>query len=166
MKSCRRSLQQSRQPCCLAPMLVTVPLALEAMTSPGPFPKMSVPMTPPSTLLPPPVTVPIAELERIVPSPVPTRPPAILASPTVTLPRAPDPAMMAVSFAQPAQVELLTKFEATRPPAVLPSPARTFPSATEDWMVPELLPTRPPACRFATLAPPTSPRANELEIMP
>ena len=89
------------------PMVVTAPVALEAMTSPGPFPKTSVPMKPPSTLLPPPVTVPIAELERIVPSPVPTKPPATLASPTVTLPRALDPAMMAVSFAQPAQLNYL-----------------------------------------------------------
>ena len=148
------------------PVLVTAPVAVEVVTSPGPFPKVSVPINPPSTLLPPPVTVPVAELDRIVPSPVPTKPPATLASPTVTEPRALDPAMRAVLFTQPAQFEPLMEFEATTPPAVLPLPACTLPSATDDWMAPELLPTRPPACRFATFGPPTLPRAKELEIRP
>ena len=72
------------------PVLVTAPWALEFVISPGPFWKLSVPMNPPSTLLPPPVTAPVAELATIVPLLVPAKPPATLESPTVTLPLAND----------------------------------------------------------------------------
>src|SRR5258705_9273531 len=72
------------------PLLVTAPWALEFVISPGPFWKLSAPMNPPSTLLPPPVTAPIAELATIVPLLVPAKPPATLALPTVTLPLAND----------------------------------------------------------------------------
>ena len=64
MRSCRRSVRQSHRPCCLTRCLSTAPVALEVVTSPGPFPKVSVPINPPSTLLPPPVTVPVAELDE------------------------------------------------------------------------------------------------------
>ncbi len=72
------------------PVLVTAPWALEFVISPGPFWKLSAPINPPSTLLPPPVTAPIAELATIVPLLVPAKPPATLALPTVTLPLAND----------------------------------------------------------------------------
>src|ERR1700704_1224450 len=67
---------------------------------------------------------------------------------------------------QPEQLKLLTEFDATRPPALLPSPACTLPKARDDRMVPELSPTSPPACRFATFRPPTLPNADEFEIKP
>src|SRR3954463_15112107 len=69
-------------------------------------------------------------------------------------------------FAQPKQLKVLAELDATRPPALLPSPACTFPNAVDDRMAPELSPTRPPACRLATFAPPTSPNAAEFEIKP
>ena len=55
---------------------------------------------------------------------------------------------------------------ATSPPTILLSPACTLPNAADDAIVPELLPTRPPACRLAIPGLPTLPLANEPEICP
>lgn len=157
----------------LGPVLVTDPADADARIRPGPFSKLSAPMKPPSTLLPPPVTFPNAKLLAMNPSLAPTRPPATLVAPTVTLPNACESKMKAVlkvalpsPMMQPAQLKLLIEFDATSPPALLPSPACTVPAANDDTMVPELSPTRPPACRFATFRPPTSPIAPEFEIRP
>ena len=130
-------------------------------------------MKPPSTLLPPPVTFPNAKLLAMNPSLAPTRPPATLAVPTVTSPNACESKIEAVlkygepsPCMQPEQLKLFTELEATSPPAMLLSPACTLPTAEDDRMAPELSPTRPPACRFATFEPPTSPIAPEFEIRP
>ena len=105
MKSCRRSAPTKPPTVLFGPVLVTAPVALEVDDFPWPISKderaddirqarccrhrsrFRLPSW--------------KELFRRSCQP---RPPAILASPTDTLPRAPDPAMMAVSFAQPAQV--------------------------------------------------------------
>ena len=70
----------------------------------------------------------------MVPLFAPTKLPATLPVPTVTLPLACE-----LVIAPP------TKFEATSPPAMLPSPVCTSPVATDERIVPELLPTKPPA---------------------
>ena len=119
------------------PVLVTAPWALEFVISPGPFWKLSVPMNPPSTLLPPPVTAPVAELATIVPLLVPAKPPATLESPTVTLPLANDDVI------DPAP--RLKTFWPTSPPTVLNAPPLTLPLADESVMVPRLVATSPPA---------------------
>ena len=144
------------------PVLVTAPDAEELAICAGPFSNVSVPMNPPSTLLAPPVTEPPAALDRIVPLPDPTRPPATLAAATPTLPLALELWISAAPFTQLMQTVLV----ATRPPAVLASPVCTPPSATDDWIVPKLLPTSPPACKFATSGLPTLPLADEPEISP
>ena len=113
------------------PVLVTAPWALEFVISPGPFWKLSVPINPPSTLLPPPVTAPIAELATIVPLLVPAKPPATLKSPTVTLPLANDDVI------DPAP--RLKTFWPTSPPTMLNAPPLTLPLADEFVMVPRLV---------------------------
>ena len=135
--------------------------------------KLSAPINPPSTLLPPPVTAPVAELMAIVPSPAPTRPPATLAAPTLTLPPACASTMTAAlkngkpsPIRQPTQLKVLGELEPASPPAMLVSPVCTLPSAVDDTIAPELSPTSPPACRLATLGLPTLPRANESTISP
>src|SRR5215470_18677516 len=60
----------------------------------------------------------------------------------------------------------LTELDATSPPAMLASPACTLPRATDERIVPELLPTKPPAWRLATLGLPTATDATEFEIEP
>ena len=112
------------------PVLVTAPWALEFVISPGPFWKLSVPMNPPSTLLPPPVTAPIAELATIVPLLVPAKPPATLESPTVTLPLANDDVI------DPAP--RLKTFWPTSPPTRLNAPPLTLPLADESRDGPEI----------------------------
>src|SRR5262245_46807217 len=119
------------------PVLVTAPWALEFVISPGPFWKLSAPTNPPSTLLPPPVTAPIAELATIVPFLVPVNPPATLESPTVTLPLANDDVI--------DPPPRLKTFWPTRPPTVLKAPPLTLPLADESVMVPRLVATSPPA---------------------
>ena len=140
------------------PVLVTAPWALEFVISPGPFWKLSVPMNPPSTLLPPPVTAPIAELATIVPLLVPAKPPATLESPTVTLPLANDDVI------DPAP--RLKTFWPTSPPTVLNAPPLTLPLADESVMVPRLVATSPPAVFEAVveLESPTLTVAAELEL--
>src|SRR6185436_9254469 len=137
----------------LGPVLSTDPAESDDRIRPGPFSKLSAPMKPPSTLFPPPRTLPIAELLAIRPSPAPTKPPATLVAPTVTSPLACESRIAAVlkyaapsPLAQPLQPKVLAELDATRPPALLPSPPRTFPNAKDDVIVPELSPTRPPAC--------------------
>ena len=139
----------------LGPVLVTDPAAPDDRITPAPFSKLSAPMKPPSTLLPPPSTLPNAVLLAIRPSPAPTNPPATLVAPTVTSPNACESKMAAVlkngepsPFVQPLQAK--AELDATRPPALLPSPACTLPNAVDDRIAPELSPTRPPACRLAT----------------
>jgi hypothetical protein len=131
------------------------------------------PAKPPSTLLPPPVTAPLAELPTKLPSLSPANPPATLASPTVTLPLACELPMAAVlktacpsPTRQPSQLKVVCELDATNPPALLPLPANTLPKASENTIAPLLSPTRPPACRFAVARLPTCPRANEYAIRP
>jgi len=140
------------------PVLVTAPWALEFVISPGPFWKLSVPMNPPSTLLPPPVTAPVAELATIVPLLVPAKPPATLESPTVTLPLADDDVI------DPAP--RLKTFWPTSPPTVLNAPPLTLPLADDPVIVPRLVPTSPPAAFVALveLESPTLTVAAELEL--
>src|SRR5215472_8594538 len=98
-------------------------------------PTPPVPSTNPLTLLAPVlVTAPEAVEFVMVPALAPTKPPPTLAAPMVTLPLACEPV-----------ITPLTELEATSPPAVLASPACTVPRATDDRIVPELLPTKPPA---------------------
>src|SRR6266545_8115026 len=109
------------------------------VTTPKPIELMMVPVLVPTsapTMLSAPVlvTAPEAVESAMVPALAPTKPPATLSAPTVTLPLACEPVM-----APP------TEFEATSPPAMLPSPACTLPVATDERIVPELLPTKPPA---------------------
>src|SRR5262245_23825407 len=156
-----------------APVLVTPPEDVDRVITPG-LSLLSAPMNPPSTLLPPPLTAPVAELSEMMPSLAPTNPPATLPAPTLTLPPAFEPLMSALlkyadpsAFMQPGQLKLLAgELEPTSPPATLVLPARTLPVATDDRIVPELSPTKPPACRFATLGLPTFPLAVEPEIRP
>ena len=70
----------------------------------------------------------------MAPTLAPTKPPAALVPATVTLPLACELVMMPP-----------TELDATSPPAMLASPACTLPRATDDRIVPELLPTKPPA---------------------
>src|SRR3954469_575240 len=144
----------------LGPVLVTDPPAPDERITPAPLSKLSAPTKPPSTLLPPPSTLPNAVLLAIRPSPAPTNPPATLVAPTVTSPNACESKMAAVlkngepsPFVQPLQAK--AELDATRPPALLPSPACTLPLATDDWIVPELSPTKPPACKFPRFGLPT-----------
>src|SRR5262245_19060140 len=156
-----------------APVLVTAPEEVDRTITPG-LAELSAPMKPPNTLLPPPLTAPVAELSAMTPSPAPANPPATLPAPTLTLPLACEPLMRALlkyadpsAFMQPGQLKLLeAELEPTSPPATLVLPARTLPVATDDRIVPELSPTKPPACRFATLGLPTLPLADEPEIRP
>jgi len=83
-----------------------------------------------------------------------------LAALIVLLPHSPDP-----SAALPANAEHAPPI-APQQVAVLASPVCTPPTATDDWIVPKLLPTSPPACRFATSGLPTLPLADEPEISP
>jgi hypothetical protein len=117
---------------------VTGPWAIEFVITPGPFWKLSVPMNPPSTLLPPAVTPPIAELATIVPLLVPTKAPATLELPTVTLPLANDDVI------DPAP-RLKVPFWPTSPPTRLNAPPLTLPLADESVIVPRLVATSPPA---------------------
>src|SRR6266404_5868170 len=80
------------------------------------------------------VTAPEAVEPVMTPALAPTKPPATLSAPTVTLPLACEPVLAP-----------LTELEATSPPAMLPSPVCTSPVATDERIVPELLPTKPPA---------------------
>jgi hypothetical protein len=114
----------------LAPVLVTAPDALVSAMVP-----VLAPTKPPRVLLAPvPVTAPEAVESMMAPALVPTKPPATLAASTVTLPLACEPVIAPV-----------TELEATSPPAMLPSPVCTLPVATIERIVPELLPTKPPA---------------------
>src|SRR5215510_1850698 len=99
-------------------------------------PTPPVPSTNPLTVLLAPglVTTPEAVESVMLPALAPTKPPPTLAAATVTLPLACEPA-----------IAPLTELEATSPPAVLASPACTGPRATDDRIIPELLPTKPPA---------------------
>jgi len=54
----------------------------------------------------------------------------------------------------------------TSPPATLPAAACTLPPAVDDKIVPELLPTKPPTRKLATLRLPTFPIAEDPEIKP
>src|SRR5262245_49370588 len=156
-----------------APVLVTGPEEVDRMITPG-LSLLSAPTNPPSTLLLPPLTAPVAELSEMMPSLAPANPPATLPAPTLTLPPACEPLMSALlkyaapsPFPQLMQLKLLAReLEPTNPPAVLALPACTLPVATDDRIVPELSPTKPPACRFATLGLPTFPLAVEPEIRP
>jgi hypothetical protein len=155
------------------PVLVTAPEAVDSVMYPRPLVKLSAPMRPPSTLLPPPVTAPLAELEAMMPSPAPTKPPATLVSPTLTLPLACEPKMNGrlknicpSPIRQPLQLKLLVECDPTRPPATLLLPACTLPVASDATIQPELSPTSPPTCRFATFGPPTLPLACESKIRP
>src|SRR6516165_9095158 len=114
----------------LAPVLVTTPDAVEFVMVP-----VLVPAKPPTVLLAPVlVTTPEAVESVMVPALAPTKPPAALVPATVTLPLACEPVM-----APP------TELDATSPPAMLASPVCTLPVATDERIVPELLPTKPPA---------------------
>src|SRR5262245_30260186 len=126
-----------------APVLVTAPWELEFVISPGPFWKLSAPMNPPNTLLPPPATAPIAELATIVPLLVPARPPATLALPTVTLPLANEDVI--------DPTPRLKTFWPTSPPTRLNAPPLTLPLANESVMVPRLVATSPPAIFIAVV---------------
>jgi hypothetical protein len=75
------------------PVLVTGP---DAVDEAEPLPKPSAPMNPPRMLLPPPVTVPVAEPYAMTPSLAPAKPPARLPAPTLTLPLVPAPVITAV----------------------------------------------------------------------
>src|SRR5215468_7554360 len=121
----------------LGPVLVTAPWALELVISPGPFWKLSAPMNPPSTLLPPPVTAPIAELAVIVPLLVPAKPPATLELPTVTLPVANDDVID-----PPPELKM---FWPTSLATRLNAPPLTLALADEFVMVPRLVATSPAA---------------------
>ena len=131
-------------------------------------------MKPPSTLLPPPVTAPVAVLRKNWPLLAPANPPATLAAPTVTLPLALEAPMKArLKNACPSPIMQLgqlkfcrVELEPTNPPALLLSPVCTLPVAVENRMTPALSPTRPPACRFATPRLPTLPRATEPKMRP
>src|SRR5262249_23160007 len=146
---------------------------------------LSAPTNPPSTLLPPPLTAPVAELSEMMSSLAPTNPPATLPVPTPTLPPACEPLMKTLlkygdapalmqmahgafePTAAPAPTRLAPGFvERTAPPARLALPACTSPLAMDDRIVPELSPTKPPTCRFATLGLPMFPLAEEPEIRP
>src|SRR3954471_8009254 len=123
----------------LGPVLVTDPAAPDDRITPAPFSKLSAPMKPPSTLLPPPSTLPMAVLLAIRPSPAPANPPATLVAPTVTSPNACESKMAAVlkngepsPFVHPLQPKVLAELDPTRPPALLPSPACTLPNAVDD----------------------------------
>src|SRR5262249_16667259 len=156
------------------PVLVTGPDAVDEEMEPTVLPRLNAPMNPPRMLLPPPLTAPVAEPCVMTPSLAPANPPSKLPVPTLTLPLAPESTMRAVlkyadpsTLPQPEQLKLLdAELDATSPPARLPLPACTLPPAVEDKIVPELLPTKPPACRFATLALPTLPLAEAPEISP
>src|SRR5919201_2106545 len=160
----------------LGPVLVTGPDAVDAETEPTPLARLNAPMNPPRMLLPPPITAPVAEACVMTPSLAPAKPPAKLPAPTLTLPLACASTMSAVlkygapsALPQPGHMKLFeAEFDATNPPAMLPLPACTLLvlPVLDDTIVPELLPTNPPACRFATLALPTFPLADELEIRP
>src|SRR5262245_20763071 len=114
----------------LAPLLATAPEAAASAMVP-----VLLPAKPPTVLLAPVlVTAPEAVASVMVPALVPTNPPAKLAAATVTLPLACESVMAP-----------LTELEATSPPAMLASPACTLPRATDEKIVPELLPTKPPA---------------------
>src|SRR5262249_61951831 len=127
------------------------PEAVEPVTRPG-----RVPPSPQRVLLARgPATAPEAVEAVMAPALVPTKPPATLVPATVTLPLAWEPVMT-----PPAALD------ATSPPAVLPSPVRTLPVATDERIVPEWLPTKPPAWRLATLGLPIATDANEFEIEP
>src|SRR5436190_173746 len=58
----------------LGPVLVTDPAAPDARITPAPFSKLSAPMKPPSTLLPPPSTLPNAVEHRIEAEMAPAQP--------------------------------------------------------------------------------------------
>src|SRR5262245_49750415 len=151
-----------------APVLVTGPAEVDRVIRPG-LSLLSAPMNPPSTLLPPPLTAPVAELSEIMPSLAPANPPARLPAPTLTLPPACEPLMKTLlkyGDASPLTQVAQGVLEPTSPPARLALPACTSPVATDDRIVPELSPTKPPTCRFATLGFPTFPAADEPEIRP
>src|SRR6516162_5971407 len=99
-------------------------------------PTPPVPSTKAPTVLLAPVlvTAPEAVESVMVPALAPTKPPPTLVPATVTLPLACEPVM-----APP------TELDAASPPAMLASPACTLPRATDERIVPELLPTKPPA---------------------
>src|SRR5262245_56683554 len=123
----------------LAPVLLTVLLAPGLVTTPEPVEFVMVPVLVPTKaptvlLAPVLVTAPEAVEFVMVPALAPTKPPPTLAAPMVTLPLACEPV-----------ITPLTELEATSPPAVLASPACTVPRATDDRIIPELLPTKPPA---------------------
>src|SRR5215510_8734448 len=95
-----------------APVLVTGPEEVDRVIRPG-LSLLSAPMKPPSTLLPPPLTAPLAELSAMTPSLAPAKPPATLPAPTLTLPLACEPLMKALlkcadpsAFMQPGQLKL------------------------------------------------------------
>src|SRR5262249_22460295 len=114
----------------LAPVLLTAPEATEAVMVP-----VLPPTKPPIVLLLPVLaTAPEAVESVMAPALVPANPPAKLAAATVTLPLACEPVMAP-----------LTELDATNPPAMLASPACTLPVAPDKRIVPELLPTKPPA---------------------
>src|SRR6516162_319629 len=113
-----------------APLLVT---ALEAVES-AMVPPLA-PTKPPTMLLTPVLlTAPEAVEAVMAPALAPTKPPAALVPATVTLPLACEPVMTPP-----------TELDATSPPAMLASPVCTLPVATDERIVPELLPTKPPA---------------------
>src|SRR5262249_51404519 len=99
----------------------------------------------------------------------PTNPPATLPVPTPTLPPACEPLMKTLlKYGDaPALMQMAHGvLEPTSPPARLALPACTSPLAMDDRIVPELLPTKPPTCRFATLGLPMFPLSEEPEIRP
>src|SRR5262245_9515590 len=84
------------------PVLVTGPEEVDRVITPG-LSLLGPPMNPPSTLWPPPLTAPVAELSEIMPSLAPTNPPATLPAPTLTLPPACEPLMSALlKYADPS----------------------------------------------------------------
>src|SRR6516162_11084596 len=114
----------------LAPELLTAPEAVESEIVP-----VLAPTKPPTVLLAPVLlTAPEAVEAVIAPALAPTKPPAALVPATVTLPLACEPVMTPP-----------TELDATSPPAMLASPVCTLPVATDERIVPELLPTKPPA---------------------
>src|SRR6516162_3764291 len=114
----------------LAPVLVTAPEAVESVMVP-----VLTPAKPPTVLLAPVLlTAPEAVEAVMAPALAPTKPPAALVPATVTLPLACEPVMTPP-----------TELDATSPPAMLASPVCTLPVATDERIVPELLPTKPPA---------------------
>src|SRR3954452_21041490 len=147
------------------PVLVTAPDAEEFEICAGPFSNVSVPMKPPSTLLPPPVTDPVATLDRIEPLPVPTRPPAcrFAMSGLPTLPIANAFVMLPVlSATSPPAVPFVPAL--TAPLAqVWPAAQSRFASTVGPTIAPAFCPTSPPA--KAELPPSTLPAAEELLIL-